>query len=518
MRCRLVVLVSLAATLLLSPSARAHLGSPDVFSEGKVGPYQARITIRMPPVVPGRAEIDVQALGTEPLSVSYLPLYAKTAIKNAPPPERATAVAESPGLYRGELWLMSVGAYSIEVRLAGAAGEGTIQIPVNSVATHQLPLPPLLGTILAVLGVSLAIGTVAITRAAVSQSVHAPGVPLSPADRRKGIVAGAITAVVITLLVVGGWRWWKSEEREFQRRLRAGAWPDLAAQVTVDGPQRILNLVVGAKDFATDYALPLLADHGKLLHLFLIREGSRDVFAHLHPIRTGGKSFALALPPVPSGDYRIFCDLSFSNSALSSTAATFVHIPEIPSAAEIAAKPVESDPDDSWAAGIPSLRSASGSEGNTCALPGGLFVTWKPHPPLRTKASAFLDFEIRDAAGAAIPLQPYMGMMSHAAVLREDGGVFAHLHPAGNFSMASQAFFQEKLLRETEGPGTLPNVPMDHSKMGHVMPASATDSSISLPYEFPSPGRYRIWVQFKTAGEVKTAVFDAEVSAPLPPT
>jgi hypothetical protein len=36
-------------------------------------------------------------------------------------------------------------------------------------------------------------------------------------------------------------------------------------------------------------------------------------------------------------------------------------------------------------------------------------------------------------------------------------------------------------------------------------------SSISIPYEFPIPGRYRLWLQFKTGDSVRTAVFDADV-------
>jgi hypothetical protein len=34
---------------------------------------------------------------------------------------------------------------------------------------------------------------------------------------------------------------------------------------------------------------------------------------------------------------------------------------------------------------------------------------------------------------------------------------------------------------------------------------------LSFPYEFPKSGRYRIWVQVKIDGRVRTGVFDAEV-------
>jgi hypothetical protein len=34
-----------------------------------------------------------------------------------------------------------------------------------------------------------------------------------------------------------------------------------------------------------------------------------------------------------------------------------------------------------------------------------------------------------------------------------------------------------------------------------------------LPYQFPAPGNYRIWVQFKNGDRVLTAVFDAQVGS-----
>jgi hypothetical protein len=69
-RRRLILLVVLSLSAVIP--AVAHVGSADVYYEGDAGPYHLFVTIRMPQVVPGVAEIevrcesgDVNALGLE---------------------------------------------------------------------------------------------------------------------------------------------------------------------------------------------------------------------------------------------------------------------------------------------------------------------------------------------------------------------------------------------------------------------------------------------------------------------
>ncbi|MEA3210387.1 MAG: hypothetical protein QOE70_3444 [Chthoniobacter sp.] len=495
--------------LFLTATAQAHVGSPDVFFAGKAGPYPVQVTVRVPPVVPGLARIEVRPQTSTAVAVSVLPLYSKTAVKNTPPAEEARPVTGDPGLYGGDLWLMSVGGYSIEVRVTGPEGEGRIQVPVNSVATHQLPLPPFLGKLLGGLCMLLFVGAAAIVSAAAGESTLAPGLVPDRPMRRKAWIAGAVTTVVLVLLLAGGWRWWSFSEEEFRRTLREGAWPDLAATVETRGPQRFLHLTLGEKTFPPNQAIPLLPDHGKLLHAFLIREPDRDVFAHVHPIRKGPNTFDLTLPALPEGDYRILCDCTLSETGLSSTATTTIHLPP-PPGADAGAAPGQADPDDSWAQGQPGETRV--------ALSGGREAVWLPHPPLRARSSAHLDFRFVDAAGAPLPLEPYMGMLSHAAVLRADGKVFSHLHPTGNYSMAAQTYFDRKLARETSASGgtdgsiEMDHSKLDHSKMAHGAAAPNGNSTVSLPYEFPAPGEYNIWVQIKSGGEVLTAPFRVNVA------
>jgi hypothetical protein len=506
--------------------ARAHLGSSDIFFDGKVGPWPARITIRMPVVVPGRAEIITEIQSHEPVTVSFTPISARTVISNAPPAELAVSVPGETNVFTGDLWLMTFGAYSIEVRIHGASGDGTVQIPVNSAATAQLPLPPWLGGALLALGLVLCLGAMAIVGAAAGESTLPATISAGQTNLRKYWTAAIITAVVLVLALVGGKKWWDVEANNFRKHLTEGAWPDLAANVRPEGSQRILQLTLGRHSFAPGAPLALARDHGKLLHFFLVGLPDHQAFAHLHPVRKGNTTFEVALPPLPEGDYEIFCDLTLA-SGLSSTATNWVHLPAIAiNATELAHSAATTylapDPDDSWATNSTiAAREIAGGD-TTCRLPDGMQVIWKAHPSLRVNQDARLKFEVRDAAGQPAHLEPYMGMTSHAAVLRSDGRVFAHLHPSGNFSMAAQMFFNAKLAGETGAAGarsdsstntdqmmTMPDGSV--MKMSDMPPAGNEDSTISLPYQFPSAGDYRVWVQIKVGEQVMTAIFDTTV-------
>jgi hypothetical protein len=45
----------------LARPALAHVGSPDVYFDGDAGPYHVSVTVRVPVVIPGVAEIEVRA-------------------------------------------------------------------------------------------------------------------------------------------------------------------------------------------------------------------------------------------------------------------------------------------------------------------------------------------------------------------------------------------------------------------------------------------------------------------------
>ena len=102
-------------------------------------------------------------------------------------------------------------------------------------------------------------------------------------------------------------------------------------------------------------------------------------------------------------------------------------------------------------------------------------------------------------------IEPYMGMLGHAAIRRFDGSVFAHIHPMGTISMASQMYFMAQAERQAVCGS-------DNTEAKSLQPSNAA-TSVSFPYLFPQPGSYRIWVQTKVRGNVLTGAFDLDVAA-----
>jgi hypothetical protein len=122
-----------------------------------------------------------------------------------------------------------------------------------------------------------------------------------------------------------------------------------------------------------------------------------------------------------------------------------------------------------------------------------------------------LRFALHDDNGGALMVEPYLGMNGHAVVMRRDGGVYVHLHPSGTSSMASQMAFA---LRDRGDTTTKGRLRADTASMAMTTAAPAALTEISFPYAFPSAGSYRVWVQLRSAGRVRTTAFDVDVAAP----
>src|SRR6185436_16339348 len=134
--------------------------------------------------------------------------------------------------------------------------------------------------------------------------------------------------VLLTLSVWGGKHWWDAEAADYRNNR---VYKPMTAQgrVRSEGGQRVLTLEINDPKFA--HSSPLMSDHGKLMHLFLIREPGLETFAHLHPIKRNRKTFESVLPALPAGSYRVYADITYE-TGFSDTLTTLVEIPETSSA------------------------------------------------------------------------------------------------------------------------------------------------------------------------------------------
>jgi hypothetical protein len=471
---------------LAAGPARAHVGSPNVFFDGDAGPYPVRVIVRPPAVIPGLAEVTVRLRdGRKVDGVSVQPVQYKAGFKGAPPPDAAVQVPGAPDTWSAQLWLMRGSEYAVRVVVQGPAGPGEALVPVTAVPMKILKMDQGLGAVLVLLGLFLFGGAVSIVGAAVRESVLPPGEEADARRRTRARVLSVAAAALFALAVWGARNWWNSVDGQ----ARQGIFKPFRIRTSTVLAEGRPALALHIQDERRAEWSPLMPDHGKLMHLFLIREPGLDAFAHLHPVMKDPDDFRAALPSLPAGTYRVYADV-IHETGFPQTLVDTVKIPE-------GTGGPPQDPDDSWRASPPPGRSAAES-----ALEDGGTMTWR-RGPLTAGRETELRFEVRGPDGRPAPLEPYMGMPSHAVIVRDnrrdDGKVFVHLHPMGTVSMAAQQAFAAKELEE-EGKA----VPV-------TMPAMSAGDTISFPYEFPQPGRYRLWVQVKTGGKVQTGVFDAEV-------
>jgi hypothetical protein len=505
-------LALLLAALGFAFGARAHVGSPDVFFEGQAGPYRVHVVIVPAEVIPGLAEISVRIDGGGAVQrVSALPIKWNAGRKGAPPPDVAKLVPGETNLYSAQLWFMESGAQSVELEISGSSGFGTVTIPVDAVARRVLAMPKSLGLGLVVLGLTLVGLLLAVIGAAVRDSMLPPGTVPTARRRWCARVAMVFAGCILACLLWGGKRWWDKEAAEY-RNNRLYRPISALATVGIETGQPVLRLQIDDPKFAQ--SPPLMPDHGKLMHFFLVREPNLDAFAHLHPLKRDRKTFEAVLPPLPAGTYSFYADITYE-TGLSDTLTNAVTIPEV-----AAASSTRSDPDDSWWVALPPGRPSSNGQ---CRLSADYLMSLSNPGQVPVNKLVSLRFNVCDDDNRPVTLQSYLGMRGHLALRRQDGAVFTHLHPGGSASMAAMqlaTFRAEGRLPLYAAFGADDPVcqlpPLSAADQAWLQGSPAPDlSTVSFPYAFPKPGRYRFWVQVKIKGNVLTGVFDVDVGAPF---
>jgi hypothetical protein len=242
---------------------------------------------------------------------------------------------------------------------------------------------------------------------------------------------------------------------------------------------------------------------------------SKDLsyFAHLHPTYKGNGVFTLpvVLPPNGAGGYKLYADYTPQGGSqeVAQHDLGWGHLKRAP-------VPIVADKmgKDGWI----NKYVVAGPEGQFIATPqnqlkadaGPLFMNDGPRytvalMPMPAKPVAgqdvMLHFQVRDAKGQPIKdLQPYLGAMGHCVVLSSDTKTYLHSHPMEGGEMAGMDHDRGGM--KTEG---------DKEHPEHAVPKSG-GPDVMFHTNFPTPGVYKAWGQFKHKGKIITAPFVLSVA------
>jgi hypothetical protein len=301
-----------------------------------------------------------------------------------------------------------------------------------------------------------------------------------------------LTVVVVGAILYVCRAWWHVEAANYEKNVNFFK-PPAASTTLEDGVLKIRAVGQDDRWSAKIKMEEVIADHGHLMHLFLISAPAMDRMWHLHPERGEDGSFAEKLPAMPGGEYQVFADVVDKNG-FPWTLVGSISLAQVNGAAL-------SGDDSSWTG--PALSKTTTETRQAQLADGGRMVWIHDNRPLKANVPASFKFRVEEKDGSpARDLEPYMGMAAHAEIVSSDLSVFAHIHPAGSVSMAALELAQAGLAGADR---------TEMSKPMNVAASGPEPAEFSFPYGFPRPGVYRIFVQVKRAGKVQTAAFDTRV-------
>ncbi len=516
----------------------AHIGSAGVVHEGKAGNYSVQVYVEPPDVIPGTAKVSVMVDGIDIKSVKMSPIYYWTGDEGSPRSDEG--MMTEAGKYEGKIWLMENGAASVKIIIEGARGKGEVLVPIAALSTAQRQLPSSLGWILAGLALLLVGIMTTIIGASTGDSLLKVGESENNSTKKRRIVGSTIGASFCGLLLFGGNMWWNAETADYQRNIYR---PYTAtSSISLRNGQRILNFKIDSASVNGRSLSFIIPDHGKLMHMFLVKEGSMEVFAHLHPSRKDTLTFEAPLPNMPAGKYLIFADVLRYHS-LQNTIADTVEIPQTP---KVNVMPtLTGDSDDTFVVTNALNKTANsvvdesiticGTPGVKTKLQDGSSIIWEEKPNQKLMAGKVynLKFSVLAPDGKPANLQTYLGMMGHAAVIKDDASVYIHLHPNGTYSSTAVQVLQKRIDETSNKRPNLTNAKKFRDSVDNVLANLQSMSEaerdkllmgnmlheanghhggqVTFPYVFPKAGHYRIWLQVKREDKILTGVFDANV-------
>ncbi|MFJ4695688.1 hypothetical protein [Streptomyces sp. NPDC088766] len=194
--------------------------------------------------------------------------------------------------------------------------------------------------------------------------------------------------------------------------------------------------------------------HGKQLHL-IVASRELTTYRHLHPVRAADGTWSAPVDLPAAGGYRVFADFVPAGGSEGLTLGSDLSV----TGPYRASRP-------------PAPAATATVDGYTVALEG----------TLAAGGESDLTFTVRRDGRPVTGLEPYLGAYGHLVALRSGDLAYLHVHP-----------HEEAEGEKTSGP------------------------EVSFAATAPSTGTYRLFLDFKIDGTVRTAAFTVRTgAAPAP--
>lgn len=226
-------------------------------------------------------------------------------------------------------------------------------------------------------------------------------------------------------------------------------------------------------------------EHGRELHLIVVRRDT-TVYQHLHPRKRSDGTWAIELELPHAGVYRMYADFQIEGEA--HTLATDLFVP-----GEFRPRP------------LPAPATTASAGAYQAELSAG-------QPTAGSEAS--LRFAIDRAGRPVAELEDYLGAKGHLVALREGDLAYLHVHPEGHGPARAGSQREAGTSDDSTGHGSgeaSAGHGQSHAHGGEQTPEPRANE-VAFAATFPTAGRYRLFLQFKVDGSVRTVAYTVEVA------
>ncbi|WP_051102687.1 hypothetical protein [Parafrankia elaeagni] len=239
--------------------------------------------------------------------------------------------------------------------------------------------------------------------------------------------------------------------------------------------------------------------HEADLHLIVVR---RDLtgYQHLHPTRNAAGTWSVPLRLAAPGVYRVFADFVPAVSGAGSHASDSSDSSDSSGSSDGAQASVTLGADVTVGGNL--TPTALPAPSTTATVAGGYTVTMSGEADRREGSE--LAFVVARNGRPVTDLEEYLGALGHLVVLREGDLAYLHAHPLTRTPPPTAAASTAASTAASAGATATSAAAGDGDEDG--------DPALSFATRFPSAGSYRLFLDFRHAGQVRTAEFTMTVA------